>query len=373
MKIVMVSMNSIHFQRWSEQLRGSDHEIHWFDVNGGQRNSSLDFVQQHVDWKYRFKKGRYFFKKVTATIPFLKPLFERNLQKVFKEKLEIIQPDAVHSFALYVSCTPILDIMRQSQIPWIYSSWGSDLFYYKDLPNYRKDIEEVLPEIAYLFTDCHRDQQLAKTLGFSGTSLGIFPGGGGFDLGRLENYRKPVEDRNIILVKGYQGRSGRAIPVLKAIKSIENELDDFEIVVFGCSPEVIQFQKDTDFNGIFYEKMAHDEVLQLMGKSLLYIGNSNSDGMPNTLLEAICLGAFPIQSNPGRVSEEVITHQVNGLLINDCENIQEITTLLKTVLHTKELITTAFEFNMKLKEKFAHNTIKTEVLECYESITNTPK
>jgi hypothetical protein len=42
------------------------------------------------------------------------------------------------------------------------------------------------------------------------------------------------------------------------------------------------------------------------GQSILHIGNSISDGMPNALLEAMGMGAFPIQSNPGKVSEEVI-------------------------------------------------------------------
>jgi hypothetical protein len=37
--------------------------------------------------------------------------------------------------------------------------------------------------------------------------------------------------------------------------------------------------------------------------------------MPNALLEA--MGMAPIQSNPGKVSEEVIKEGVNGLLIND--------------------------------------------------------
>jgi hypothetical protein len=40
-------------------------------------------------------------------------------------------------------------------------------------------------------------------------------------------------------------------------------------------------------------------------QSVLHIGNSISDGMPNALLEAMGMGAFSIQSNPGKVSEEV--------------------------------------------------------------------
>jgi hypothetical protein len=31
--------------------------------------------------------------------------------------------------------------------------------------------------------------------------------------------------------------------------------------------------------------------------------------MPNALLEAMGMGAFPIQSNPGKVSEEVIKEE----------------------------------------------------------------
>jgi glycosyltransferase involved in cell wall biosynthesis len=370
MKILMFSMNSIHFQRLSEQLRDSGHEVHWFNILGGLESPSLDFVTQHTDWKHRFKKGRYLFKKIGNKIPFLKPIFERDVAKVFKEKLAMIQPDIVHSFALYVSCTPILQVMKKSQIPWVYSSWGSDLFYYKDIPAYRKDIEAVLPEIDYLFTDCHRDQELAKELGFLGISLGVFPGGGGFPLKEIKKYIKPVEERKVILVKGYQGRSGRAIPVLKALKNLEKELDDYEVVVFGCSPETIHFQKETQAKGTFYKQMSHDEVLKLMGASLLYIGNSNSDGMPNTVLEAICLGAFPIQSNPGGATAEVITHQVNGLLISDCENSNEIQDLISEALLNKENIEAVFKKNQKLKIQWDREIIKKKVVTAYNNIQN---
>ena len=46
------------------------------------------------------------------------------------------------------------------------------------------------------------------------------------------------------------------------------------------------------------EYLPQDELMKLIGKSLIYIGNSISDGMPNTLLEAIVMGVFRIQSNP---------------------------------------------------------------------------
>ena len=69
-----------------------------------------------------------------------------------------------------------------------------------------------------------------------------------------------------------------------------------------------------------------------MGKSLIYIGNSNSDGMPNTMLEAIFMGAFPIQSNPGGATAELIQNGVNGLLIEDCEDMEDIKRLILKAL-----------------------------------------
>ena len=58
-----------------------------------------------------------------------------------------------------------------------------------------------------------------------------------------------------------------------------------------------------------------------MSKSFVYIGNSISDGMPNTMLEAMTMGAFPIQSNPGGVTEEIVENEVNGLLLNKSKQI----------------------------------------------------
>ena len=84
-----------------------------------------------------------------------------------------------------------------------------------------------------------------------------------------------------------------------------------------------------------------------MGEALIYIGNSNSDGIPNTLLEAICMGVFPIQSNPGNATAEIIKHKENGLLIEDCENSEEV----------KQLILYALSIDNFKKRQHYNNTI----------------
>lgn len=381
MKILLVSMNSIHFLRWTEQLKDSGHEVYWFDTYDGGYSNRLSWVNQFNGWRQKYPnlKGRYFIKnKLPLVYKIIKPLLERNIAKEFEKVLQKINPDVVHSFVLYISCTPIFSVMQKhNNLQWIYSSWGSDLYFYKDIPKYKGDIIKVLPRIDYLFTDCNRDVALAKELGFKGKLLGTFPGGGGF---RFEDSDKfiitPTMERHTILVKGYQGRSGRSITVLKALMDLKKELKNYKVIVFGADNEVVKFAKvkklEDSLNFSIYsirKFLPHFEIIKLMGESLIYIGNSNSDGMPNTLLEAISMGAFPVQSNPGGATEEVLTNNENGFLINDCENSDEIKSLILQAISSSKLIEKAFIINqMEIKPQFERELIKTKVLSAYNSI-----
>ncbi|WBL23192.1 glycosyltransferase [Zunongwangia sp. HRR-M8] len=376
-KILMVAMPSLHFFRWVDQLKDSDFDVYWFDITGaGNKIERINWVHQITKWKMRWDfPGRIFIKsKFPSLYRYLQKINERRISSEFEKTIAEIKPDFVHSFALYVACTPILSVMKKyDQLKWIYSSWGSDLFYFQNKTDYLADIKEVLKRVNYLITDCKRDFTIAEKHGFKGQFLGVFPGGGGFKLEEINTYKKSKEDRNIILIKGYQGRSGRAIPVLKAILKLKVEFQPYQIVVFGADPEVFQWVNQKDLknwnNFKILGKISHQQVLKLMGKSKIYIGNSNSDGMPNTLLEAICLDVFPIQSNPGGVTAEIIEHGKNGFLISDCNDIEEIFSLLKQTII--EEVSNYPKFNDEsLKQSLDFYTIKKHIIKTYNSLLN---
>lgn len=374
MKILLVSMNSIHFRRWSEQLKDSGHEVFWFDILDQGYAPSMSWMTQITGWKKGFlkRRGRTFLKsKLPKLFNALVHRYDSTIDDAFSRTIQEIQPDVVHSFALYVSCAPILNVMKaHSNISWIYSSWGSDLFYYKNDPDHLKDIKAVLARIDYMFADCKRDQYIADELGFKGVHLGVFPGGGGFDIAQFEKFKIPFEKRKIIAVKGNQDRSGRAIPVLKALELLKDELKNYEVIVFGAQhPEVIAFKESSIPHITISGLVSHEEIIQLLCKSFIYIGNSNSDGMPNTLLEAICAGAFPIQSNPGGATAEIIENEKNGLLIEDCEDVEHIKAIISSCLNSKGIDSVAVSYNDKyLKNNLDLNLVKRKVLMAYDSV-----
>ncbi|WP_405377270.1 glycosyltransferase [Nonlabens sp. Asnod3-A02] len=374
MKILLVSMNNLHFTRWSEQLRESGHEIYWFDILDQGYSPAMSWMTQVTGWKKGFlkKKGRSFIKKrFPKFFSFLSSKLDVSVETAFEKALLEIQPDVVHSFALYISCTPILKVMNTYEnVKWMYSSWGSDLYYYQNIPEYLNDIQKVLPRVDYLITDCLRDHKIAIKHGFKGDFLGAFPGGGGFELENIQKRIKTVSERKVILIKGNQNRSGRALPVLEAIVTIKDLLTDYQVVVFGTkNQDVFEFQNETNIDIQVLGWLTHDQIINFMSKALIYIGNSNSDGMPNTMLEAICCGAFPIQSNPGGATAEVVTHRLNGLLIEDCEDHMEIREQITFALDNNEVLLDAFKYNQTYAQEHLSRVVVTrKVLKIYDII-----
>lgn len=377
MKILMVSIFAPHFFNWTEQLRESGHEVYWLDVfDSNTKVDKIDFVHQIIGWRYKLDyPGRYFIKnKIPRLNKLINQVNERNLSDFFEKSLREIKPDVVQSFVLQTGGYPILKIMKKHpQITWVFSAWGNDLYYRQQNSKDLKKIRRTLPEFKYMFTDCLRDYNVAKSHGFKGNFLGAFPGGGGYDLNKYNSDIIPFELRKNILIKGYQSHLGRCNIILEAIVKQKEFLSNYKIIVFGGNDKVKKFIDENKLstwdNFVFFELIPHREVLRLMGKSLLYMGNSISDGMPNTLLEAIIMGAFPIQSNPGGATSELIYDDKNGLLINNPEDPKEIYKLIQAALNNPSKMKEGVEYNLnEVRPRLEREYVKRQVLSRYDLI-----
>ena len=369
MKILLVSMNSIHFRRWSDQLRESGHEVYWFDILDQGYAPSISWMTQLTDWKKGFfkKRGRTLVKKhFTKIYKYLSDRLDTKVETAFAKALLDIKPDVVHSFALYISCLPILNVMnKEVNVKWIYSSWGSDLFYKENKPNYNDEVPAVLARVDFLFTDCLRDYHIAKNYGFSGTFLGVVPGGGGFE---PTAYEGDVKDNNFI-IKGYEDTLGRSINVLKALDVVSKKYGNLSVVIFGASKKVMTYlekKKERNYEIQVFGTISNSEVIDLMLQSKFYIGNSISDGLPNTLLESIFCDCIPIQSNPGGATEEIIKDKINGFIISDPEDISTIADSIERALSSDPL--SILLENQEIKKAYERKKIQDKVLAIYNSL-----
>ena len=375
MRILFISMNSIHAQRWIANVDNDHQELYWWNSSSTEKMDLPQNVTQITDWqkrKIKYIPGEYFLRK---KLPWVYDKIEPFLQVTIAEQLENliqkIQPDVIHSFEMQSCSYPLVEVLnKHKNIPWIYSCWGSDLYYFQNIKSHKLKIQQVLQRVNFLQTDCNRDIAIAKALGFQGTSLEVIPGGGGFNLDAIPNKKLPINERKIILVKGYENKFGRALNVIKALSELKEITSNYDVVLFACHPIVIDYVKNNvlPFTVLSKEGLSHQEVLELMGKSLIYIGNSISDGIPNTLLEAIVMGAFPIQSNPGGATQEVLSTD-NGLLIENPDSVFEIKALILKALTGAIDLDKAFIFNEKLaKTKLDLDSNKQKINKIYSQV-----
>jgi glycosyltransferase involved in cell wall biosynthesis len=379
MKILMVAIPNHHFFQWVNQLKDSGHEVYWFDItDGGKKVNKIDWVCQIKGWKLKFKYPlRYFIKKKFPEIyKVIQKYNERKIATVFEKVLSDIQPDIVHCFEMKLAGLPILEIMKlKPKLKFIYSSWGSDMFSYNELGIKKNQVIKFLSRVDYLLTDCKRDFEIAKQNSFNNTFLGSYIGNGGLTIN--EQYIETIINRNIILIKGYDDGVGKALKIIEAIELLPIKLfDNIEIIIYSSDLSVKERVENSSFFASLKVKIytrgefiSNPDLLKLMGKSIIHIANSISDGMPNALLEAMGMGSFPIQSNPGKVSEEVISHGINGFLIEKPLDIKEIANWIEKALENKKLRENAQKYNVDFVNKnYNRENLKQEIVKLYQDI-----
>ncbi len=376
MKILMIAIPNHHFFQWVSQLKESGYEVFWFDITDGAGFSErINWVQQFNGWKLKWDYPfRY---KIKKSFPQLYSLLEKiivnKVDTVFENLLKKIQPDIVHCFEMKLAGLPILSVIEKNKIPFVYSSWGSDMFNYESLEVRTTPAKSFLKRVDYLITDCNRDFKIAQQLGFTANFLGVFPGNGGIAIEK--SFIQSNNTRKTICVKGYEDGVGKALAVIKAIESIPLD-ESIDFLVFSADEIVFDYLKNSEY---FKQKkvevitknlfIQNKFLLQKLGNCSLYIGNSSSDGMPNSLLEAMGMGVFPIQSNPGKVTEEVITHGVNGFLIEDTNDTKAIANLIKSAIENQELRGKAQEYNVSFIQKnYSREMLQKEIIGLYQNV-----
>jgi glycosyltransferase involved in cell wall biosynthesis len=151
----------------------------------------------------------------------------------------------------------------------------------------------------------------------------------------------------------------------------EDLLREYEIVVYAASaaiaPQVERLRFDLGLHIRIVPRRPHGEILALFGRARIAIGVNITDGVPNAMLEAMTMGAFPIQSDTESTAEW-ITHGENGLLVKP-GNPQQIAEAIRRALLDDALVDAAALRNASiLRERLELSAVRMKVVAMYTEI-----
>jgi glycosyltransferase involved in cell wall biosynthesis len=326
MKVLLVGMvDSIHLSRWLAQFDSSDIKFELISSSPHRR------IQAGVTQRVK-ESSRVTMTWFSRHFSLLMWTADRLLSDWLRGsyiawRIHKFQPDIVHAHELQnagYATRRAYQLLRRKRPKLIVTNYGSEIVWFSKYPRHKKKLRALLEITDGFSAECSRDYDLAAELASGFQKLPLMPVAGGF----ARNLR-PEEARNKITIKGYENHWGKAIVVLEALAEISTELQDMELVLYSCNKPVFaaakKVSRETGLKIETFKKgaLSHPEVLELFRTSLIYVGHSLSDGISTSMLEAMAMGAIPIQTSTSCADEWVLDGET-GFLVepNDAESIK---------------------------------------------------
>ncbi|MEI7616945.1 MAG: glycosyltransferase, partial [Actinomycetota bacterium] len=397
--------NSIHLARWISQINDEGWDIYLFPTeNFVGINPEIKNIKILIPWLirtivdfYKNKKNKKFtgsdsqsvFKKSSyinqlaptsfAVKDILRNIFGKNYYKALNKIIKKIKPDIIHSMHIQEAGYLTLEAKKnfKGKFPkWIATNWGSDIDLYINIEGHAEKISEVLSNCDYYSCECERDKEYAKNLGFKGEFLPVVPNSGGIDFNIVNNLKSNVltSQRKIIMLKGYQNWSGRALVGLRAIERCADILKGYKIYIYSAEDffdvkiSASLLTKKTGLETVIVSNSSkHSDILRMHGLARISIGLSITDAISTSMLEAMAMGSFPIQSNTA-CTNEWFKDGKTGIMVEpeDSENIEKA---IRTAILDDTLVDNAAELNYKmLYDRIEKSKIKKIVVNYYRKI-----
>ena len=364
-KILIIGMfDSIHLARWLKQFENDNIDFILFPSKKFKIINSELFklvksnkvAKFYLPWQYRFKAIAGY---VDFFLSALGNLININSRKIrLKSILSRVSFDLVHALEIqgagYLYSELPKTIINSNKL--ILTNWGSDIYYYRNYLTHNKKIAKVVSLAAYYSAECQRDYDLLRNYKFTGKKLPCIPNSGGFTLKELNSYKKPSNQRKLLLCKGYGGLFGRVEIALPAIESALRSHSEFNAFFYSVTNDIepliqkliLEFGSRVKYSTV-RKPIDRGEILKLFSEALVYIGCSTSDAISTSFLEALVYGAYPIQTNTSCANEWVHRGAICSVVSLDS---RKIIIELNKITNSPKLMDKAQINNFKVAHKF---------------------
>lgn len=252
--------------------------------------------------------------------PLTVPATTRRLQAMISE----IEPDLIH--AMRYPYEGILAARARQKsgraAPLIVSVWGNDFtLHARSNPLIMFHTRRALHSTDALHTDCQRDLRLARELGFSPDKpAAVLPGSGGVRASIFYPPEAPREPTPPVIINPRGFRTYiRNDSYFKAIPLVLEKYPEVRFVSPAAAHE-LEAQRWVQEYGIeraveLLPLVPQGRMAELFRQAHIVVSPSTHDGTPNTLLEAMACGCFPVAGDIESI-REWLTDGENGLLVD---------------------------------------------------------
>ena len=290
-----------------------------------------------------------------------------------------LQPAIVHAMRIpyegmlaAIACSAL----PTPRCPLLVSIWGNDFTLHAPATRQMTRLTRFTMEHADgLHTDCYRDQSLAQEWGFDpGKPVIVLPGGGGIqlDIFRLPSLTERSEGSVQVVINPRGLRAYvRNDTFFKAVPLVLEKTPQVRFVcpTMAGAPEAERWVNEFGISHAvtLLPQQTRDEMAALFRQAQVVVSPSTHDGTPNTLLEALACGCFPVVGDIEPL-REWITQGKNGFLVDPTDP-QALADAMITALQKTELRAQAQKFNSRLiieRAEYQHSMEQAE--DFYQSL-----
>lgn len=313
---------------------------------------------------------------------YLTPIMINRHQRQFLEIVNHIKPDIIH--ALRIPFEGMLASSAPKHIPLVVSIWGNDLtFHAHSSPLMSPWTKKTLSRADGLMADAARDIELAGKWGLKKEiPTLVVPGSGGLNIERIQtikisenNLVFPVPQNRPIVInsRGFRPGSVHQETFFKSIPLVLEKIPDafFICTAMEGQPRAEKWVRDLGIQDhVRLLPMINQEALwELFARSQVYTSLSSHDGTPNSFLEAIAMGCFPVVGNIASL-REWLKNGENGLLV-DPANPEEAADAQIRALLDEDMRKKAAAQNARLVEERAdRKKIRKKVSDFYKLVVS---
>jgi glycosyltransferase involved in cell wall biosynthesis len=301
---------------------------------------------------------------------FLGPLTISRASKRLRGFIERVKPDLIH--AMRIPYEGMLAADAYNGTPLLVSVWGNDFTLHAPSTSLMSHYTHWTMNVAdALQADCYRDIRLAKQWGFepSKPSL-VVPGNGGIRTDVFHLPSQPVDEPVIFNPRGFREYVRNDV-FFQAIPLVLKQYPHAKFVCASMAGEsqALQWMNRLDIRASveLLPPLPHDQMADVFRRAQVLVSAAIHDGTPNSLLEGMACGCFPIAGDLDSI-REWITNGKNGLL-TDATDPQKLADAILDGLGNKNLRDQAAGLNQRIiMERAEYGSTMKRVEEFYQKV-----